>query len=278
MASLPYSREFLSLGLSAMLLLSSTQTLASERITCESKNHRYNHCRVDTDNQVKLKKQLSDAPCIEGQTWGYDKKGVWVDQGCKAEFRVGKDNDNNSSGIGGLGAAAAGVGALGILGALMGSGGGSSDNVANNPPDNSNYPSGNSGYPSNAPYYPPNGPGYSSDNSGYPSNTPYYPPNGPGYSSNAPNYPYNQQGSAVPDWAIGTFRGNNPQYNTDIELTISPNGQVSGYAGNEQVQGYYRNNQIQIGNLTLQIQPENQGFRTFQAGNPSNQVRYFRVH
>jgi len=82
----------------------------------------------------------------------------------------------------------------------------------------------------------------------------------------------------VPDWAIGTFRGNNPQYNTDIELTISPNGQVSGYAGNEPVQGYFRNNQLQIGNLTLQIQPENQGFRTTQAGNPRSQVRYFRVH
>ncbi len=241
MVSLPYSREFLSLGLSAMLLLSSTQTLASERITCESKNHNYNHCRVDTDNRVKLKKQLSNAPCIEGQTWGYDKKGVWVDQGCKAEFKVGKDDNNNSSGIGGLGAAAAGGGALAILGALIG-GGGSSDNAANNPPATSNYPSDNSGY-----------------------------------SSNAPNYPYNQQGSAVPDWAIGTFRGNNSQYNTDIELTINPNGQVSGYAGNEQVQGYYRNNQIQIGNLTLQIQPENQGFRTTQAGNPRSQVRYFRV-
>jgi len=235
MASLPCSHKILPLCLSAMLLLSSTQALADERITCESKNHRYNHCRVDTDNRVKLKKQLSDAPCIEGQTWGYDKKGVWVDQGCKAEFKVGKDNNNNN-GIGGLGAAAAGVGALGILGALMGSGGGSSDNVAN------------------------------------------YPPDSPGYSSNTPNYPYNQQGSAVPDWAIGTFRGNNPQYNTDIELTISPNGQVSGYAGNEPVQGYFRNNQLQIGNLTLQIQPENQGFRTTQAGNPRSQVRYFRVH
>ena len=253
MASLPYSREFLSLGLSAMLLLSSTQAPASERITCESRNQRYNHCRVDTDNRVKLKQQLSDAPCIEGKTWGYDKKGVWVDQGCRAEFKVGKDNDSN---IGGLGAAATGVGALAILGALMG-GSGSADNTANYPPGGtSNYPPGTSGYPSNAPYYP---------------------PNGPGYSANAPRYPYNRQGIAVPNWAIGTFRGNNPQYNTDIELTISPNGQVSGYAGNESVQGYFRNNQIQIGSLTLQVQPENQGFRTFQAGNPRNQVRYFRI-
>ena len=254
MASLPYSREFLSLGLSAMLLLSSTQALASERITCESRNNRYNHCRVDTDNRVKLKKQLSNAPCVEGRTWGYDKKGVWVDQGCRAEFKVGKDNNDNS-GMGGLGAAAAGVGALAILGALMG-GGSSTDNTAAYPPNNSGYPPGNSGYPSNAPYYP---------------------PSGPGYSSNTPNYPYNQPGSVVPNWAIGTFRGNNSQYNTDIELTISPNGQVSGYAGNEPVRGYFRNNQIQVGNLTLQVQPENQGFRTTQAGNPRSQVRYFRV-
>jgi len=253
MAYLFHVSKSMAISLSAMLLLSSTQALADERITCESRNHRYNRCPVDTDNRVKLKKQLSDAPCIEGRTWGYDKKGVWVDQGCKAEFKVGKDNDNNGSGIGGLGAAAAGVGALAILGGLMGGGGGSPGNTANYPPGTSNYPSGTSGYPSNTPYYPPNGPGY-----------------------NAPNS-YNQQGSAVPNWAIGTFRGNNPQYNTDIELTINSIGQVSGYAGNESVQGYFRNNQIQVGNLTLQVQPENQGFRTFQAGNPSNQVRYFRV-
>ncbi|MFO1430252.1 MAG: DUF3011 domain-containing protein [Candidatus Competibacteraceae bacterium] len=248
MASLPYSREFLSLGLSAMLLLSSTQALASERITCESRNNRYNHCRIDTDNRVKLKRQISDAPCIEGRTWGYDKKGVWVDQGCRAEFKVGKGDDNSGGGIGGLGAATAGAGALAILGALMGSGS-SADNTANYPPDNS----------------------------GYPSTGAYYPPGGPGYSSNNPNYPYNQQGSVVPNWAIGTFRGNNPLYNTDIELTINPNGQVSGYAGNQPVQGYFRNNQIQVGNLTLLVQPENQGFRTTQAGNPRSQVRYFRV-
>ena len=245
MASLPHSHKVLSLGLSAVLLLSGTQALAVERITCESKNYRYHRCNVDTDNRVKLKQQLSNAPCIEGQTWGYDKKGIWVNQGCAAEFKVGKDKDDNK---GGLGAAAVGVGALAILGALMG-GGGTGGDTSSYPPAGSNYPPAGSNYPYNP----------------------------PGYPSQGPNYSYNQPGSYVPDWAIGTFRGNNPQYNTDIELTISPTGQVNGYAGNEPVQGYFRNNQIRIGNLTLQVQPENQGFRTFQAGNPDNKVRYFRV-
>ena len=239
MASLPRSHKVLSLGLSAMLLLSSTQALAGERITCESKNYGYNRCRVDTDNRVKLKRQLSNSPCIEGKTWGYDKKSIWVDRGCAAEFKVGKDNDDNK---GGLGAAAVGVGALAILGALMG-GSGTGGDASSYPPAGSNYP--------------------------------YNPP---GHPSQGSDYPYNQQKGYVPDWAIGTFRGNNPQYDTDIELTISPTGQVNGYAGNESVQGYFRNNRIQIGNLTLQVQPENQGFRTIQAGNPRNQVRYFRVH
>src|SRR5467141_2118383 len=28
------------------------------------------------------------APCMEGSTWGYDRRGVWVDRGCNGEFLV----------------------------------------------------------------------------------------------------------------------------------------------------------------------------------------------
>jgi hypothetical protein len=26
--------------------------------------------------------------CIEDQNWGWDRRGVWVSDGCRAEFRV----------------------------------------------------------------------------------------------------------------------------------------------------------------------------------------------
>jgi hypothetical protein len=33
-------------------------------------------------------RQLSDASCLLGKTWGYDDQGVWVDEGCSAGFAV----------------------------------------------------------------------------------------------------------------------------------------------------------------------------------------------
>jgi hypothetical protein len=60
----------------------------SERptITCESKNNRREHCRADTRMGVSLRKQLSDAPCVRGRSWDYDRDGVWVTEGCRGEF------------------------------------------------------------------------------------------------------------------------------------------------------------------------------------------------
>jgi hypothetical protein len=37
---------------------------------------------------VQLLRTLSDSACIEGRTWGWDRNGVWVDRGCRAEFSV----------------------------------------------------------------------------------------------------------------------------------------------------------------------------------------------
>jgi hypothetical protein len=43
-------------------------------------------CFADTHFGVQLTKQLSRNGCVEGKTWGFDNKGVWVDKGCRAEF------------------------------------------------------------------------------------------------------------------------------------------------------------------------------------------------
>ncbi len=74
------------------LLIPALPASADERtIRCESRNYRYNYCRADTDNRVTLMRQVSRSRCILWQTWGYDRRGIWVDQGCAAEFRAGKD-------------------------------------------------------------------------------------------------------------------------------------------------------------------------------------------
>ncbi|NOT54453.1 MAG: DUF3011 domain-containing protein [Deltaproteobacteria bacterium] len=58
--------------------------------TCKSKQFGYNHCPVPGGRarRIKLERQLSDASCVRGSSWGEDRHGVWVDHGCEAEFKA----------------------------------------------------------------------------------------------------------------------------------------------------------------------------------------------
>lgn len=80
-----------------------------QRIKCESTWNRRQYCRVKTDNQVELVYQYSSAGCWENDTWGYDKNGVWVSNGCRAEFEVGKKGGLSTGAKVGIGV---GVGVL----------------------------------------------------------------------------------------------------------------------------------------------------------------------
>jgi hypothetical protein len=61
----------------------------SERISCASFDGRKNYCDADTQGaKVQLTRQTGTAPCMEGSTWGYDRRGIWVDRGCNGEFLV----------------------------------------------------------------------------------------------------------------------------------------------------------------------------------------------
>jgi Protein of unknown function (DUF3011) len=58
-------------------------------ITCKSEDMRFNHCAIrGWVNNVQMVQQNSGSPCIQDQTWGWDERGVWVDRGCRANFRV----------------------------------------------------------------------------------------------------------------------------------------------------------------------------------------------
>lgn len=57
-------------------------------VSCESHDHRVRRCRVDTRGGVRIVERNSRAACIQGRSWGYDRKGIWVSNGCRAKFQV----------------------------------------------------------------------------------------------------------------------------------------------------------------------------------------------
>ncbi len=58
-------------------------------ITCESDYDSRHRCTVDTEGGVRLSRQLSRTNCVLNRTWGYDDRGIWVKNGCRAEFIIG---------------------------------------------------------------------------------------------------------------------------------------------------------------------------------------------
>ena len=78
-----------------LLSLFSLPLLAQDGVRCSSDDGRRHYCDIDTSRGVRLSRQISGSACIQGSTWGYDRRGVWVDRGCRAEFlsRVGGGRD-----------------------------------------------------------------------------------------------------------------------------------------------------------------------------------------
>jgi hypothetical protein len=64
-------------------------TLGAKRLVCESAKGERQVCpATEATEGVSLARQLSKAPCVEGDSWAYDleRGAVWVDHGCRAEF------------------------------------------------------------------------------------------------------------------------------------------------------------------------------------------------
>ena len=58
-------------------------------VRCESYNDRSSFCRVNTNDRVRIARQLSQRACVQGYTWNYNDRGIWVSDGCRADFAVG---------------------------------------------------------------------------------------------------------------------------------------------------------------------------------------------
>ena len=61
-----------------------------QRLTCASYSNRRTECPANTEGQARMTRQWSHAPCIQGTSWGYNNRMVWVDRGCRADFLFGK--------------------------------------------------------------------------------------------------------------------------------------------------------------------------------------------
>jgi len=65
----------------------------STLVTCVSKQGERIVCPADTSAGVALQRSLGDASCLLGKNWGYDSQGIWVAEGCGAEFIVGSTKE-----------------------------------------------------------------------------------------------------------------------------------------------------------------------------------------
>ena len=85
------------LGVAFVFLVIPAFSAAQQSVTCEANNENRKYCGSYDPDQVRLDRQISGSPCVEGRTWGVDRQGLWVQQGCRAVFfirtRGGNDRD-----------------------------------------------------------------------------------------------------------------------------------------------------------------------------------------
>ena len=62
------------------------QSQAARTLVCESNGSQRSYCRADARFGVQMTRQISRTNCVLNRTWGSDQNGVWVSNGCRAEF------------------------------------------------------------------------------------------------------------------------------------------------------------------------------------------------
>ena len=87
-----------SLGSSRAWAQSGITQQNGRQVTCASDDGKRHLCRVHTSRGVQMTNQRSGSPSIQGQTWGYDRRGIWVDRGCRADFYLGSGRPGGGPG------------------------------------------------------------------------------------------------------------------------------------------------------------------------------------
>jgi hypothetical protein len=63
------------------------ESRGEKNISCSSNDGRRNECSADLRGyRLRDIDQASSTDCVVGRNWGYDDRGVWVDEGCRGEF------------------------------------------------------------------------------------------------------------------------------------------------------------------------------------------------
>lgn len=72
----------------------------NDLVRCESRDNHSRTCNLGSGRRgdIRLLRQLSDTPCIEGRTWGRSGNGVWVTGGCRGEFVVERSGHRGNGG------------------------------------------------------------------------------------------------------------------------------------------------------------------------------------
>lgn len=108
------------LALTTLIAVGWSSTASADyTITCESKGNRHNTCRLSQPGYVTLSKQKSGSGCRQGRDWDYDRREIWVDDGCRAEFKVHTYGYDKSSKNNNAVTAAGVVVGVALLGALI---------------------------------------------------------------------------------------------------------------------------------------------------------------
>lgn len=257
------------------------EILAQEgTLTCESNDGRYRYCRVDTKNRVRLTRQLSRADCRQGRSWGFDRRGIWVNRGCRAEFEYGE-----SSGSGKAAAITAGVAGAAVLAAVIAARRSKDKDYEDmNSTQRSSY---DRGYDlgSNDRRY-----GYdkqfSRHSDEYDRSYESYFKKGyeKGYEDDRSDNDYDadrdENRYETPNWAVGTFRGYNPKFRAAVELRVFPDGEVRGknLVSGLAIDGYYRRDRIRAGIYQFIVRRVGDGISLAEVTDPSNFVVYRRVN
>jgi hypothetical protein len=76
----------LAAAVAATAAFTPSRAQAQQTVACESFSRDQRVCAMDTSGGVRLVRTHSETPCVQGQTWGVTRGGVWVSGGCRATF------------------------------------------------------------------------------------------------------------------------------------------------------------------------------------------------
>ena len=82
------------LPLAATLLVGSL-AFGQNVVNCSSSDMGYHTCQIGPNSGVRIVRQLSDTPCVQGETFGVHRDRIWVDRGCRADFQVFQNDSDN---------------------------------------------------------------------------------------------------------------------------------------------------------------------------------------